>query len=205
MVKLDFINAFNSLHRSDILSTVASVLPELYANCYSAYASFSYLFHGPYTIMSQEGFQQGGPLGPLLFSSTIQPLLESLASPLTLGFFDDLTVVGSQKSVADDIDAIINVGSKMGLHLNVSKCEVIAHADTIIADQRLSDFQRIDISEALLLGAPLFRGFTLDEAWAKRCNELRVAVDRLSLLAAQDALVPLRSSFSAPRVQHLLR
>ena len=29
MVKLDFTNAFNSLHRSDILSTVASVLPEL--------------------------------------------------------------------------------------------------------------------------------------------------------------------------------
>ena len=93
----------------------------------------------------------------------------------------------------------------MSLHLNVSKCQVIAHPYTITADQQLFDFQRIDISEALLLGAPLFRGFTLDEAWAKRCNELRVAVDRLSLLAAQDALVLLRSSFSAPRVQHLLR
>ena len=36
-----------------------------------------------------------------------------------------------------------------------------------------------------------------------RCSELRVAVDNSS--SAQDALVLLWSSFSAPRVQHLLR
>ena len=59
---------------------------------------------------------------------------------MTLGFLDDLTVGGNQKFVADDIDAIINVSRKMGLHMNVSKCEVIAHPDTIIADQRLSNF-----------------------------------------------------------------
>ena len=64
MAKLDFTDAFN-LHRRDILSTVASVLPEIYAYCYSAYSSFSYLFHGSYTVMSQEGVQQGGPLGHL--------------------------------------------------------------------------------------------------------------------------------------------
>ena len=40
-----------------------------------------------------------------------------------------------------------------------------------------------------MLGGPLFRGFTLDEAWAKRCNKLRIAVDRLGFLTAQDALV----------------
>ena len=49
--------------------------------------------------------------GHLLFFSAIPPSLVSLLSPLmTLGFLDDLTVGGNQKSVAYDIDAIINVG-----------------------------------------------------------------------------------------------
>jgi len=42
-------------------------------------------------------------------------------------------------------------------------------------------------------------------AWSARLSELERAVDRLSLLAAQESLVLLRASFSATRVQHLLR
>jgi len=60
-------------------------------------------------------------------------------------------------------------------------------------------------SETELLGAPLFPGTALESAWSKRCDELARALDRLALINAQDALVILRASFSAPRVQHLLR
>jgi len=35
-VKLDFTNAFKSLHRHDMLTSVPSRVPELYAYCYSA-------------------------------------------------------------------------------------------------------------------------------------------------------------------------
>ena len=38
-----------------------------------------------------------------------------------------------------------------------------------------------------------------------RCEDQKRAVDRLSLLSAQDALLLLQVSFSAPRVRHLLR
>jgi len=51
----------------------------------------------------------------------------------------------------------------------------------------------------------LFAGKVLDEAWASRCSELSRAVDRLKLICAQDALMLIRASFSAPRVQHLMR
>jgi len=37
MVKLDFENAFNSLHRSDMLLSISERLPELYAYCMSSY------------------------------------------------------------------------------------------------------------------------------------------------------------------------
>jgi len=52
---------------------------------------------------------------------------------------------------------------------------------------------------------PLFPGKVLDDTWLARCEDLKWAVDRLSLLSAQDALLLLQVSFSAPRVQHLLR
>jgi len=51
----------------------------------------------------------------------------------------------------------------------------------------------------------LFTGPKLDRAWSARQAELERAVDRLSLLGAQEALVLLLASFSAQRVQHLLR
>ena len=38
-----------------------------------------------------------------------------------------------------------------------------------------------------------------------RCNDLATAVDRLRLINAQDALILLRSCFSAPEVIRLLR
>ena len=51
----------------------------------------------------------------------------------------------------------------------------------------------------------LFVGAALDSAWEKRCEDLARACDRLRLIGAQDALILLRSSFSAPKVLHLLR
>ena len=77
VVKLDFSNAFNSLHRSDMLQAVKDRLPALLNYCYSSYVRPSKLFYGPHVVWSQEGPQQGDPLGPLLFSNTLQPLLLS--------------------------------------------------------------------------------------------------------------------------------
>ena len=44
-----------------------------------------------------------------------------------------------------------------------------------------------------------------DQAWADRCDDLAIAIKRLSQLGSHDALLLLRSSFSAPKVLHLLR
>jgi len=56
--------------------------------------------------MSEEGPQQGYPVGPLLFSMTIEPLLTSLASCLTLDYLDDLTMGDRQYTVAADVQRV---------------------------------------------------------------------------------------------------
>ena len=48
-------------------------------------------------------------------------------------------------------------------------------------------------------------GAALDKAWGDRCEDLARAADSLREINSQDALILLRSSFSAPKVLHLLR
>ena len=58
--------------------------------------------------------------------------------------------------------------------------------------------------DTTLLGASLFPGSVLDQAWPDRCDDLFRAVKRLRQLGSHDALTLLRSSFSDPKILHLL-
>jgi len=156
-----------------MLLSIRDRLPELYAFCLSSYSQLSFLFFGSRVILSQDGPQQGDPLGPLLFCSTIRPLITSLSSDLTLGYLDDLTLAGPQSVVAADIQQVIAEGSKMGLRLNPSKCEVISHPDPNIVDQTMSSFTFVSVADATLLGAPLFPGKVLDDTRLARCGDLK--------------------------------
>jgi len=150
LVKLDFTNTFNCLHRQDMLYSqysVQSQIPEIYPYCYLAYSQPSFLFHGQYTISSEEGPQQGDPVGPVLFCNTVQPLLSSLESDLKLGFLDDVSLGGHVDTVAADVARIAKVGD-MGLLLNTSKCELIAHQSCSITDDLLRSFAQVDVCKA---------------------------------------------------------
>jgi len=87
----------------------------------------------------------------------------------------------------------------MGLHLNASKCELIAHPNFSTTDALLQSFTRVDVCDAPLLGAPLFHGSELDKSWNGCCAELTRAADRLRDIGCQDALILLRSSFRASK------
>jgi len=120
---------------------------------------------------------------------------------------DDVTLGGSQEIVAKDVQIVTDAGHDMGLNINVSKCELIAHRGCHVTDPTLLSFRQIPLENAELLGAPLFPGTALDLTWAKRCDELTRATDRLASIGAQDAITLLRLSFSSPKmlVLHLLR
>ena len=208
MIKLDFKNAFNTIRRDCMLETVRDKVPEIFNFCKLAYGDFSYLFFRGSKILSQEGCQQGDPLGPLLFSLTIHPILESLRSDLILGYLDDLTLGGSLQVVQSDYATIRRMSSDMGLILNEAKCECVTDSHSV-PPETLRDtfpgFLLVDPVDSELLGAPLFVGRHLDEALEKKVSDLKRAASRLPKLQAHDGLLILKNALSAPKLIYILR
>ena len=77
--KIDFSNAFNSLRRDLMLRSVASTVPGIYRFCHLAYSQPYVLRFDMRTILSQEGPNQGDPLGPLLLCVSIHPDLHCVS------------------------------------------------------------------------------------------------------------------------------
>jgi len=122
-----------------MLLSVYSRTPEIYAYCHSLHMANPFFVSWPIHHL-RRGSTTGGPVGPLLFCNTIQPLLSSLDSDLNLGFLDDVSLGGPADVVAADVAQITKVGGDMGLQLNASQCELIAHPNFFTTDALLQSF-----------------------------------------------------------------
>jgi len=206
VVKLDFTNAFNSVRRDALLEAVARDIPEIYRFAYATYADNSLLKFGNFSINSEEGIQQGDPLGPLEFCLVIHPLLQKLKSSLRIGFLDDLTLGGSVATVANDVSNVAEEGRQLGLALNPTKCEIIGLNRTAVNRiKAFHNFNVVQLEDLTLLDSPVQPGPAVDVALEAKCADLTRAVSRLSLLHAHDALVILRNSLSVPKLLYTLR
>ena len=132
---------------------MAERLPLIYRFCYLAYSNNTFLRFGDDIITSQEGAQQGDPLGPLLFCLAVHPLLSSLTCPLVVGYMDDITLGGPMDLLADDMERIHRDGALFGLHINNSKSEIIANSEPFSNGFTNSGFQFTAPTAATLLGA----------------------------------------------------
>ena len=186
-----------------MLEAVANRIPQLYKFCHLAYSQSSVLRFGEHILASEEGAQQGDPLGPLLFCLTIHPLLMSLGSPLRIAYMDDFTLAGPSDIVSSDVASVRQMGVAYGLHVNDSKSEVIVVSST--SKDNYAGFVQLTTDTSTLLGAPLGRGASMDACLLRHCENLERAIDRLQLIAAHDALVLLKNSLSAPRLLFTLR
>ena len=126
IAKLDFANAFNNLHRDVMLEAVYKTVPEIYKFCHLSYSQPTKLKYGSRSISSEEGTQQGDPLGPLLFCITIQPLLDKLRRELVVGNIDNIAIGVHISTVDEDVTIIKRNRPSLGLHLNITKCELIS-------------------------------------------------------------------------------
>lgn len=207
LLKIDFSNAFNTLRRDEMLNTVHRDLPALYPFIDSCYSGQSFLRFGQFTLVSDEGPQQGDPLGPLLFCTTAMSLVKRIRSEFNCWYMDDGTLGGDVDMLLQDLRTIIEEGRKIGLVVNTAKCEVITDNDETAEKFRLvaPDIKHIKSSAAMLLGAPIGDEQSVDDILASKLQDLRRFSTRLQLLNAHDALFLLKNCFAIPKLTYTLR
>ena len=127
LVKLDFMNAFNTIRRDLILVSTADNTPELYLFMHTSLACSPKLTYGNETIISNKSSQQGDPLSSLAYYDAAQHTLLATISRTKLEFVDDTNLEGKISQVANDVQHIIDSHQHTGLHLNSHKCEIIAN------------------------------------------------------------------------------
>ena len=127
-----------------------------------------------------------------------------LRSELVVGYIDDITIGGHISTVDEDVTIIKRNGASLGLHLNITKCELISSVMPV-QSQSLNEFIAVSLPDASLLGAPLFLGALQDAALNKKIEEFKRLSSNIKLINAHDALLILKASSSTSHVLFMLR
>ena len=206
LLKLVFENAFKCLRRDKMLEAVCEFAPELFPFVYSTHEKYSSLFCGDTVLLSQEGVQQGDPLGPLLFCLTIHPMVLQLKSEFKVIYLDDGTLGGSLPEVLEDLRMVKSFALELGLQLNRNKSELMCE-DVTTREAMLVEapcLRVVSCDGANLLGSPLGSVEGIGIAIQRKSDQLRLMGDRLHLLHSHDALLLLHHS-SIPKILYILR
>ena len=161
LVKLDMINAFNTVRRDHFLEVCSSRAPSLLRLESTAYATSSHIVIGNETILSETGVQQGDPLGPVLFALAVDKIARSVRSPINIWYLDDTMICGPVESVCKDLRRIIPMLSDIGLEVNPTKSEVSNvscdnfQSDLLAINSALPGVTVTEREDLGILGAPI--------------------------------------------------
>ncbi|KAL5509010.1 hypothetical protein EMCRGX_G004288 [Ephydatia muelleri] len=117
------------------------------------------LWHTMGTLRSEQGVQQGDPLGPLLFSLVLHKLVRSIAVDsecserlFNMWYLDDSTLAGPKDAVKHAIHLIQQFGPSLGLYINMAKCELFSQGDI---EGFPADIKVLHEPNFEILGAPI--------------------------------------------------
>src|SRR5664279_5500906 len=190
-----------------MLTAVKTHFPRLRNYVELCYAEPSELYFGNEIIMSEEGAQQGDPLGSLLFCLAIQSIVVKLSSEFNVWYIDDGTIGGNQSDILHDIHLIKAEGEIIGLTLNETKCELITSDHEVVHAVRnvLPSVTHVDPLDAIVLGAPIGGDVIIDTVLHCKLKEFRLLAERLKKLNTHDAFYLLKNCFSLPKLMYTLR
>ena len=150
LVKLDFVNAFNSVRRDNILQSTAQNISELYKFVLASHLCEAKLMFGEHIVLSREGSQQRDPLSAVEFCDAIHPTLKKWEASTKLEYMNDVKLEGQVQVVASDVQAIIDAYSETGLRLNPPKCEIVCSNFDILNEYPvMKEFKRVKKDDLL--------------------------------------------------------
>ena len=133
ILKIDLVNAFNLVCRQALLSECSTHFPELLPWVSWCYCRHPVLWHTLGNLTSQSGVQQGDSLGPLLFSLVLNVVIKVIATHpeccnlcYHVWYLDDGVLAGPRSHVRKALSLLIELGSPLGLHVNIKKCEAFS-------------------------------------------------------------------------------
>ena len=91
--------------------------------------------------------QQGDPLGPLLFSLTLWPIIEEIKTKIPnltqhCWYLDDGIIAGTEPELNEALDILTVSGKTCGLELRRDKCEVWSKGTLNTIDSRIKRYSR---------------------------------------------------------------
>ena len=195
------------MRRDAVFKAINELLPELYPFVHMCYANASLLNFGEFLLMSDEGAQQGDPLGPLMFCASALKLTKRMESEFNLWFLDDGSLGGEVDILLKDLELIRCVGEQIGLVLSEHKCEIVTDDPSVVTQflAVMPNIRHVPCSNAVLLGAPVGDDSTTDIILHDKLTVFQRLADRLTSLNAHDALFLLKNCFSTPKLLYTLR
>ena len=209
MLKIDFTNAFNMIDRRIFLSEIAAHFPEIYNWVHLCYAHDSILNYDGHEIISSCGVQQGDPLGPLLFAFGLSKLTSQINEHckllMNIWYCDDGVLVGEIDEVQKALSLVTVEGKKIGLHVNLNKCELHwpNNVDLSIFD---SSIRRTPQAGVDLLGSHIGTKDSLENFLESKVDSLsRLLQDLHDLNYSQAEFAILKNCLRASKLNHVLR
>jgi hypothetical protein len=126
---VDFSNAFNTVCRKAMLAGVRQHAPRIARWVELCYTVPNPLVFGDTLMHSQTGVQQGDPLGSLLFSLPLHPLVRRISTDfpdllMNAWYLDDGALVGPHAQVSGALQLLQREGRSIGLAMHPGKSEV---------------------------------------------------------------------------------
>ncbi len=127
LLQIDAKNAFNSMERNAILQEAVSILRVPPVSC-TTYTEMPPSYFGNNLIRSSTGTQQGDPLGMLLFSLALHPVILKVSGKIIQNYSERVVCRCryphcSKINCKRRLSLIKSEGEKVGFCLNVTKDE----------------------------------------------------------------------------------